>query len=135
MGEIQIKELEHRWDIVRFWDRMASSNIPRLYGMDNLSESVGLVLLGQANVLIGIEDGIEVACMIFQVKRDQTGPVALIKQFYSPNLSFKFRDLVIDRLKSLGIKRIGGITSRDNHEAFERLLGCKQVYAYYEREV
>jgi hypothetical protein len=131
MSDLYIKELERREDIIKFWEPMSRSNIPKLYGMDSLCESIGLVLLNQAKVFIGVENDIDVGCMIFQLK----GDTAIIRQFYSPNLSFKFRDLVIEKLKTMGIKRIGGITSRDNHEAFERLLGCKQIYAYYEREV
>ncbi|MFA5132947.1 MAG: hypothetical protein WC444_06500 [Candidatus Paceibacterota bacterium] len=131
MDNLELRPLLSREEILMMWSPMINSKIPEIYGMDNLCESVGMVLLGQASALIGILNGERVGCMIYQ----SNGDTALIRQLYGPGLGFKFRDLIVAKFKELGFKRISGTSSHINGDAFQRLFNMKKIYTYYEREV
>ena len=136
-SKIEVYLSQEREEVLEFWTPMLQSKIPELYGINNLCESVGLVLIGQAGLLIGKKDGQKVGCMIFQpmTSRLDGTRTAMVRQLYGPNQGLAFRDALLARLKSMGFNKMAGSTFSKKHEAFQRLIGMKFVSAYYEREV
>jgi len=131
---IEVRPLLSREEILTMWTPMLESKIPELYGMDNLCETVGLVLTGQAFALIALVDGVRLGCLIYQV----SGDAAIVRQLYGPGLAFSaltIRDLIVSKFKDLGFKRISGTSAHMNGDAFQRLFNMKKVYSYYDREI
>ena len=129
-GEVHV--LSKR-ELFGYLDELFHPRNIKLYGEDNICDSIGQVLTGNAHAISAHNNGKFYGVAIFRVTGHDRR-VFEFMQLYAKNSIRDGVDIMLDWAKAQGFRALCGVT-KANGEALSKILGAKIVSTYLEKEL